>query len=264
MACGGRSGTEGSASNRAEARLRSDSGAWLLSGLSMPTLGRALWRVVDSVAARFVSQTMPPASALGVEFSWNRAWLNRQTRELKRLVTHGKQTAAISSNRQKIQFRKTDNAITSAILSAAESSPDRDPEFSLNALEGTDIRGVLQFLTNRFWLTSRMRCNSFKTNERTISNRGRNRILRSDCRSDATSPQDHKSTTSGSSRTSSSPPSYQRLDAEKIHREVFDFQSRPQHNAPSVPLPHKCVRKEKNRYAKIFGVSVSSCAWLVR
>jgi hypothetical protein len=156
MACGQRCGVrvrrdgrgfEGSASNRAEARLRFDPGACPLSGLPMPTLGRALWRVVDSVAARFVSQTMPPASTFDAEFSGNRAWLNRQTRELKCLVTHGKQTAAISSNRQKIQFRKTENAITSAILSAAESSPDRDPEFSLNALEGTDIRGVLQFLT---------------------------------------------------------------------------------------------------------------------
>jgi hypothetical protein len=77
----------------------------------------------------------------------NRAELNRQTRELERLVTHGKQTAAIGSKRQKIKFCKTENPIASATLSAAESSRDRDPEFSLNAPEGTDSRGVLQFLT---------------------------------------------------------------------------------------------------------------------
>jgi hypothetical protein len=46
----------------------------------------------------------------------NRAELNRQTRELERLVTHGKQTAAIDSNRQKIKFCKTENPSTPSIL----------------------------------------------------------------------------------------------------------------------------------------------------
>jgi hypothetical protein len=193
----------------------------------------------------------------------NRAELNRQTRELKPLVTHGKQTASIRSNRQKIKFCKTENPIASANLSAAESSRDRDPEFSLNAPEGTDSSGFLQFLTG-IGSQTEMAVTHSKQKGRTFLTG--TRIAYSEAIADGIQPA--RNTTSRQetgvvvrlvllSLTSGSM-------LERVHREVFDFQSRPQHNAPSVPSPHNCVRKEKNRNAKILGVSVSSCALLVR
>src|ERR1700735_4021801 len=80
MVCGGRAGTEGSNSNPPEARLRPTPTGCLLG------------------------------AALAAGFSENRAELNRQTRELEHHVTRRKQTIAIRSNRQKIQFCLNENS----------------------------------------------------------------------------------------------------------------------------------------------------------
>src|SRR5476649_1908322 len=47
------------------------------------------------------------AEACATELSGNCAELNRQTQEVEHLATYGKQTTAICSNRQKIQFCET-------------------------------------------------------------------------------------------------------------------------------------------------------------
>jgi hypothetical protein len=202
----------------------------------------------------------------------NRAELNRQTRELERLVTHGKQTAALGSNRQKIKFRKTENPSTPSILlvDARRSLPRRtrtrieDFQPGLNEAQSADTREFLEFLAG-IGSQTEMAVTHLKQKGRAFLTGTRIAC----CEAIADQMQPARKTTSRQetgvvvvrlvllSLTSGSM-------LERVHREVFDFQSRPQDNAPSVPSPHNCVRKEKNRNAKILGVSVSSCALLVR
>ena len=114
MARDGRSGTKGSALSRAEARLRAARGPCALTASRLPSPGRGRCRVCNSAAVHHTPQKKPLASTFCADFAMNRAKLNRQTQEVEHLVTHGKQTTAISSNRQKIQFCKPKNLITAA------------------------------------------------------------------------------------------------------------------------------------------------------
>ena len=114
MACDGRGGTEGSALSRAEARLRTGPGPRALSASRLPSRGRDQCGVCDSAAAHHTPQKTPLASTFCADFAGNRAKLNRQTQEVEHLVTHGKQTTGVSSNRQKIQFCKTKKLSTAA------------------------------------------------------------------------------------------------------------------------------------------------------
>jgi hypothetical protein len=115
MACDGRGGTEGSALSRAEARLRTGPGPRALSASRLPSRGRDRCRVCNSAAVHHTPQESPLASTFSAGFVGNRAKLNRQTQEVEHLVTHGEQTTAISSNRQKIQFCKTKNLSTAGV-----------------------------------------------------------------------------------------------------------------------------------------------------
>jgi hypothetical protein len=112
MARDGGSGTEGSALSRAEARLRTGPGPRALTASPVPSRGRDRCSVCDSAAVHHTPEKTPLASTFSASFVGNRAKLNRQTQEVEHLVTHVKQTTAISSNRQKIQFCKTRNFST--------------------------------------------------------------------------------------------------------------------------------------------------------
>ena len=112
MACDGRGGTEGSALSRAEARLRTGPGPRALSASRLPSPGRC--RVCNSAAVHHTPEKTPLASTFCDDFAGNRAKLNRQTQGVEHLVTHGKQTTGVSSNRQKIQFCKTKKLSTAA------------------------------------------------------------------------------------------------------------------------------------------------------
>src|SRR5271168_3646366 len=115
MARDGRSGTEGSALSRAEARLRTGPGPRALTASGVPSRGRHRCRVCNSTLVHHSAEKTPLASTFSAGFVGNRAKLNRQTQEVEHLVTHGKQTTAISSNRQKIKFCKIKNSGTAGV-----------------------------------------------------------------------------------------------------------------------------------------------------
>jgi RNA methyltransferase, TrmH family len=100
-----------------------------------------------------VSYSDEGSSSFRIPLSTNSARLNRQTPELEHLATHGKQTTAVCSNRQKIKFCKTEKS----------------------SATGTAAREFQQ-ISNRNCLANRNRRDSLKIKDRDISNRDQNRM----------------------------------------------------------------------------------------
>ena len=122
-----------------------------------------------------------PNSTGNRRFSTNRDKLNRQTPEVERLVTYRKQRIALSSNRQKIRFSKTEKLSSPAsfLEGAAVTRLQYLRAFPTGLARRGGLAqsvfcegfGVHKHISNRFWLTNRIRRNSLKTNHRPISNR---------------------------------------------------------------------------------------------
>ena len=156
----------------------------------MPTVcGRRARHGGGAVVAR-ASTTSVPADLNGgrssnspgkQRFSTNRHKLNRQTPEIERLVTYRKQRIALSSNRQKIRFSKTEKLSSPAsfLEGAAVTRLQYLRAFPTGLARRGGLAqsvfcegfGVHKHISNRFWLTNRIRRNSLKTNHRPISNR---------------------------------------------------------------------------------------------
>ena len=95
------------------------------------------------------------AEACATELSGNCAELNRQTQEVEHLATYRKQTTAIRSNRQKIEFCETQKvSVLPSLLKIGRRS------FWM-LIGATDCR--LHDISNRFCLTFKNRRNSLKT-----------------------------------------------------------------------------------------------------
>src|ERR1700691_2031052 len=109
------SGKRRSVLSRAEARLRTGPVPRALTASPVPSRGRDRCSAWDSATVHHTPQKTSLASTCSAGFVRNRAKLNRQTQEVEHLVTHGKQTTAISSNRQKIKSCRTKNLSTAGV-----------------------------------------------------------------------------------------------------------------------------------------------------
>jgi hypothetical protein len=156
----------------------------------VPTVwGKRARRGGGALVARVCTTSLPadpnggrsPIFRDRARFSANRDKLNRQTPEIERLVTYRKQRIALSSNRQKIRFSKTEKLSSPAsfLEGAAVTRLQYLRAFPTGLARRGGLAqsvfcegfGVHKHISNRFWLTNRIRRNSLKTNHRPISNR---------------------------------------------------------------------------------------------
>jgi len=156
----------------------------------VPTVwGKRARRGGGALVARVCTTSLPadpnggrsPIFRDRARFSANRDKLNRQTPEIERLVTYRKQRIALSSNRQKIRFSKTEKLSSPAsfLEGAAVTRLQYLRAFPTGLARRGGLAqsvfcegfGVHKHISNRFWPTNRIRRNSLKTKDRDISNR---------------------------------------------------------------------------------------------